>query len=237
MAIKIERNNWRTKVSTFSLAAISTLTAPVCFARDVAPDVLLKAATVDVIAIIRQDKDIQAGDPAKAAVLVESRIQPFFDFPHLTQTVAARNWRLATPEQQSALTAEFRTLLVRTYSTAISDNRDQVIEFRPLRAESGDTEVTVRSVIKQRDAAPLTVDYHMEKLAGGWQVCDITVDGISMISTYRETFAGKVRDGGMEGLIKSLAETNHHIESRLRLRQKANFYVTAFVQSILQSGR
>ena len=224
-------------VYTLSLVLVSTLAAPLSYARDVAPDVLLQAATVDVIAIIRQDKDIQAGNPAKAASLVESVIQPFFDFPHLTQTVAGRNWRLATPEQQSALTVEFKTLLLRTYSTAMSDNRDEVIEFRPLRAESGDTEVMVRSVIKQRNAAPLTVDYHLEKLAAGWQVCDINVDGISMISTYRESFADKIRDGGMEGLIKSLADSNQHVESRLRLRQKANFYITAFVQSILQSGR
>ena len=221
----------------FALALISLLAAPLSFAQDAAPDVLLKAATADVIAIIRQDKDIEAGDPAKAAVLVETRIRPFFDFPRMTQTVAARNWRLATPEQQNALTTEFKTLLVRTYSTAMSNNRDQVIEFKRLRAVPGDTEVTVRSVMEQRNTEPLTIDYHMEKLAAGWTVCDINVDGISLISTYREAFAGKVRDGGIEGLIKSLADSNRHDESRLRLRQKTRFYFTAFVQSILQGGR
>jgi phospholipid transport system substrate-binding protein len=224
-------------ICQFALVLIASLAAPLSYAWDIAPDVLLKAATVDVIAIIRQDKEIQAGNPAKAARLVESRIQPFFDFAHLTQTVAARNWRLATPEQQNALTVEFKTLLVRTYSTAMSDNRDEVIEFRPLHAESGDTEVTVRSVIRLRNAEPLTIDYHMEKIAAEWKVSDIKINGISMISTYREAFAGKVREGGMEGLIKSLADSNQHVESRLRLRQKAGFYITAFVQTILQSGR
>ncbi len=237
MAFNIERNNLRTIVYKFAPVLISLLAAPLSFAQDVAPDVLLKAATADVIAIIRRDKDIEAGNPAKAAALVETRILPFFDFPRMTQTVAARNWRLATPEQKNALTTEFKTLLVRTYSTAMSNNRDQIIEFKRLRAASGDTEVTVRSVMTQSNSEPLTIDYRMEKIAAGWTVCDINVDGISLISTYREAFAVKVRDDGMEGLIKSLADSNEHSESGFRLRQKASFYFTALVQSILQSGR
>ena len=134
-------------VFKFALVLIAALAAPFSFAQDAAPDVLLKTVTLEVIAIIRQDKDIQAGNPAKVADLVETRILPLFDFSRMTQIAVARNWRLATPEQQKALTTQFRTLLVRTYSIALSSYRDQVIEFKPLRAAAGDTEVTVKSVI------------------------------------------------------------------------------------------
>jgi phospholipid transport system substrate-binding protein len=195
-------------VCRFVLVLIGTCAAPFAFAQAVAPDALLKAVTQEVLEIIRQDKEIQAGNPARAAELVESKILPHFDFPHMTQIAVARNWRLATAEQQKALAAEFRTLLVRTYSTALASYRDQVIEFRPLRSAPGDTEVTIKSVIKQPGTAPLTIDYDMEKTAAGWKVYDIKIEGISMITTYRETFAGIVRDGGVEGLIRSLAEKN-----------------------------
>jgi phospholipid transport system substrate-binding protein len=237
MAFNIKGNNLRTLVCKFALVLITSLAAPLSLAQDVAPDVLLKTVTGEVIAIIRQDKDIQTGNPAKAAVLVESRIRPFFDFTRMTQTVAALNWRLATPEQQNTLTTEFKKFLVRTYSTAMSNSRDQVIEFRRLHAASGDTEVTVRSVMKQPRTEPLTIDYHMEKIAAGWKVYDIKINGISLISTYREAFAGKVRDGGMEGLIKSLADTNRQDDTRFQSHQTTRFYLTAFFQSILQGGR
>ena len=191
-----------------ALVLISALAAPLSPAQDGAPDVLLKAVTLEVIAIIRQDKDIQAGNAGKVANLVETRILPLFDFTRMTQLAVARNWRLATPEQQKALTTEFKTLLVRTYSTALSSYRDQVIEFKRLRAASGDIEVTVKSVIKQPGTEPLTMDYDMEKIAAGWKVYDIKIDGVSLITTYRETFASRVRDGGIEGLIKSLSDKN-----------------------------
>jgi phospholipid transport system substrate-binding protein len=220
-----------------ALVLISALAAPFSPAQDVAPDVLLKAVTLEVIAIIRQDKDIQAGNPAKVADLVETRILPFFDFTRMTQTAMARNWRLATPEQQKALTTEFKTLLVRTYSTALSSYHGQVIEFKRLRAASGDTEVTVKSVMKQPGTEPLTMDYDMEKIAAGWKVYDIKIDGVSLITTYRETFAGKVRDGGVDGLIKSLSDKNRQGDARFRSHQTENFYVLAIVQSFLQGGR
>jgi phospholipid transport system substrate-binding protein len=191
-----------------ALVLISALASPFSLSQDVAPDVLLKAVTLEVIAIVRQDKDIQAGSPAKVADLVETRILPLFDFTRMTQIAVARNWRLATPEQQKALTLEFKTLLVRTYSTALSSYRGQVIEFKPLRAASGGTEVTVKSVMKQPGAEPLTMDYDMEKTGAGWKVYDIKIDGASLITTYRETFAGKVREGGVDGLIKSLSDKN-----------------------------
>jgi phospholipid transport system substrate-binding protein len=220
-----------------ALVLISALAAPFSLAQDVAPDVLLKAVTLEVIAIVRQDKDIQAGNPAKVAELVETRILPFFDFTRMTQTAMARNWRLATPEQQQALTTEFKTLLVRTYSTALSSYRDQVIEFKRPRAAPGDTEVTVKSVIKQPGTEPLTMDYDMEKIAAGWKVYDIKIDGVSLITTYRETFAGKVREGGVDGLIKSLSDKNRQGDARFRSHQTENFYVSVIARSVLQGGR
>jgi phospholipid transport system substrate-binding protein len=220
----------------FSLALLLAVAAPVAFAQASAPDVLLKAVTADVISIIRQDKDIQAGVPAKIADVVEIRILPLFDFTRMTQLAVARNWRGATPEQQKSLTAEFRTLLVRTYSTALSNYRDQVIDFKPLRSAPGDTEVTVKSVVKQPGTDALTMDYDMEKMADGWKVYDIKIDDISLISTYRETFANKVREGGVAGLIKSLADKNRQGDARARMHHTENSHFPALVRFLLQGG-
>lgn len=220
-----------------ALVLISAIITPLSFAQDAAPDVLLEAVTVEVIAIIRQDEDTQASNPAKIADLVETRILPLFDFTHMTRIAMARNWRLATPEQQNALTAEFKTLLVRTYSTALSSHGDQAIEFKRLRAASGATEVTVKSVIKQAGTAPLTIDYDMEKMAEGWKVCDIKIEGVSLITAYRETFAGKIREGGVDGLIKSLADKNRQGDTRARSHQTQNFYIPVIFRSLLLGSR
>jgi len=202
-------------VAKSALLLLATLATAFALADDVAPDVLLKSVTEEVIAIIKLDKDIQAGSPAKVAGLVETRILPHFDFARMTQIAAARSWRLATPEQQQALTVEFKTLLVRTYSTALSGYRDQVIEFRPLRSAPGDSEVTVKSLVRQSGMPPLPIDYDMERLATGWKVYDIKIEGVSMVTTYRETFAGIVRNSGVDGLIKSLADKNRQGDSRV----------------------
>lgn len=198
----------RNTVLKSALALAIALGSQLSRAADVAPDALVKAITLEVIDVIRQDNGIRAGNREKLADLVETRILPLFDFPRMTQIAAARAWNVATPDQQKALTAEFKTLLVRTYSTALSSYRDQVIEFRPLRASAGDTEVTVRSVIKQSGTAPIALDYAMEHLATGWKVYDIQIEGVSLVTTYRETFAAMVRERGVEGLIKSLADKN-----------------------------
>jgi len=185
--------------------ALTVLLAPAAQAQEIAPDVLVKTITQDVIAIIKQDKDIQAGDPAKIAELIETKILLHFNFARMTQIAMGRNWRVASPEQQKELTSEFRTLLVRTYSTALTNYRNQVIEFKPLRAKPEDTDVTVKSEAKQPGAQAVTIDYEMEKTLGGWKVYDVKVAGVSLVTTYRETFAGEVREHGVDGLIKSLA--------------------------------
>jgi phospholipid transport system substrate-binding protein len=236
IAVKPEGNNMYKTISRIALALIAALAAPLALSDEVAPDVLIKTVTLEVIAIVKADKDIQAGNPVKVADLVESKILPLFDFTRMTQLAVARNWRGATPEQQKLLTAEFRTLLVRTYSVALSSYRDQPIEFKRMRAGAGDTEVTVKSVIKQSGTESLAMDYDMEKTAAGWKVYDIKVDGVSLITTYRETFANKVHEGGVDGLIKSLADKNRQGESRSRPHQSGTDYFPRIVQSILQGG-
>lgn len=183
-------------------------------AQDTAPDALVKGITQDVVGIIRQDKDIQSGNIKKIADLVDTRILPYFDFARMTQLALAVNWRRATPEQQKTLTQEFRTLLVRTYSAALASYRDQTIDYKPLRARPEDTEVTVRSEVKQRGGQAIAIDYDMEKSAGGWKVFDIKVDGVSLITTYREDFANQVRDSGLDGLIKTLSTKNRQAKTR-----------------------
>jgi phospholipid transport system substrate-binding protein len=202
------------------------------FAAEIAPDVAIKTVTQEVISIIRQDKEIQAGNPTRIAHLVEIRILPHFDFERMTRIAAARNWRLATPEQQRALTTEFRTLVVHTYSTALSTYRDRAIEFKQLRASPGDSVITVKSVMKQSGTAPLAMDYDLEKSAAGWKIYDIKLGGVSLITNYRETFAVKIREGGMDGLIKSLADKNRQGENRLQAQQD---FMPAFIRSILQA--
>ena len=190
------------------LSLLLVLFAPVALAQDVAPDVMVKGITTDVLNIIKKDKDIQAGNPRKIADLVETRILPHFDFARMTQIAVAVNWRNATPEQKKTLTEQFKTLLVRTYSNALTLYRDQTVDFKPLHMKAGDTEVTVRSEIRQKSGQPVTLEYDMEKTAGGWKVYDVKVGGVSLITNYREEFAAQVRESGIDGLIKALTTKN-----------------------------
>src|SRR5207247_9039567 len=114
-----------------------------------------------------------------------------------------------SPEYSHALADSFKPLLVRTYSTTISNYRNQQIHYKPLRAKPEDTEVTVRSDVKPSGSSqPVSIDYEMEKTPNGWKVYDVKVGGVSLVTTYRDTFAGEVRDHGVDGLITSLAAKN-----------------------------
>jgi phospholipid transport system substrate-binding protein len=146
--------------------------------------------------------------------LVEEKILPHFDFTRMTALAMGLNWRKATAEQKAQLTDQFRTLLVRTYSTALTKYRDQTIEYRPLRAQPGDTDVTVRSLIMQPGAEAITIDYSMEKTSASWKVYDVTVAGISLVTTYRDAFTQEVRKAGVDGLIKRLADKNRQLETK-----------------------
>jgi phospholipid transport system substrate-binding protein len=173
-----------------------------------APDALVRQISDDVIASIRDDAGVRAGDPGGAAALVETKVVPHFDFRRITQSAMGAGWRRATPEQQEALTGQFKQLLVRTYSSALSSYRGQTIEVRPLRAKTAEDEATVRSVIKQSGAEPITVEYDLERSDGAWKIVDVRVAGMSLVASYRTTFAEEVRNHGVEGLIGQLAAKN-----------------------------
>jgi phospholipid transport system substrate-binding protein len=170
------------------------------------PDALMKTVTSEVLAVLKQD--LAGGRPANLALLVESKILPLFDFQRMTSIAMARNWRLASPEQQAALVIQFKTLLVRTYSASLTQYRDAQIQYRPLQSASGDTEVVVKSFVSRSGAEPLSIDYAMHDSLAGWKVFDITIAGVSMVLNYRETFAAEVRGGGIDGLIKALSDKN-----------------------------
>ena len=182
-------------------------------AQEVAPDALIKRITDEVISIIKQDKDIRAGNRAKINALVEAKVLPHFNFERMTALAMGRNWRKADPAQRKTLVDEFRTLLVHTYSGALSEYKNETIEFLPLRAAPGDTDVNVRTQVKRPGTQPISIDYSMEKSAAGWKVYDVVVAGVSLVTNYRDTFNAEIRDGGVDGLIKALAAKNRTLES------------------------
>ena len=186
-----------------SLALITALLAAPAQAHE-APDALVKRVSEQVT----QHKDLRSGDAAKLRALVETNLLPHIDARRATQTALGPNWRRATPEQQDQLVREFTTLLVRTYSGALANYRDQTIEFLPLRATPADAEVTVRSRIRQPGAEAVMVEYDLAKTDAGWKVYDVRVAGISLVATYRSSFADEVRNRGIDGLIATLANKN-----------------------------
>lgn len=191
------------------LGALVISTGAVC-AADVAPDVLAKTTTLDVISIVKQDKDIQAGNTKKVLDLVEAKVLPHFNFTHMTMLAVGKNWNRASATQQQALAKEFQTLLVRTYSNSLTNYKNQVIEFKPLKMQPADTDVTVRTEVIQAGTRPVPIDYSMEKTPKGWKVYDVTVDGVSLVTNYRGSFNSQVRQGGIDGLIQSLVDKNKH---------------------------
>lgn len=179
-----------------------------------APDALVKRISEDVIDTAKNDKAIQAGDTKKVMDLVESKILPYVDFQRMTALAAGRFWRDATPEQQKALTEQFRSLLVFTYSGALSQVKDQTIDFKPLRADPSDTEVEVRSQVNMPRGEPIPLNYRVAKGPQGWKIYDINVLGAWLVETYKGTFASEISKGGMDGLIKALTEKNKKLASK-----------------------
>lgn len=177
-----------------------------------APDALIKRISQDVLDSAKADKDIQSGNQKRILELVEAKILPHVDFQRMTALAAGRFWRQATPEQQKQLTDEFRTLLVRTYSGAIAQIRDQKLEFKPFRADPDDTEVEVRSqVLQPRGGDPIQLNYRLEKTPAGWKIYDLNVLGAWLVETYKGSFATEISKGGIDGLIKTLAEKNKRL--------------------------
>lgn len=184
------------------------LTVTVAAADGMPPDELVRTVSTDVLEIVRKDKDIQSGNVRKAVELAEVKVLPHFDFVHMTRLAVAKDWRKATPEQQKSLVDEFRTLLVRTYSKAFVEYRNQEIEFKPLKMQPADTDVLVRTVVKQASGKPVQIDYNLDKTEQGWKVYDIAVAGVSLVTNYRSSFAQEVSAGGIDGLIGSLRAKN-----------------------------
>jgi phospholipid transport system substrate-binding protein len=187
------------------LMAMFTLSSA---AEIIPPDVLAKNTTNDVLRIVKQDKDIKNGNNKKILDLVEQKILPNFDFRQMTQLAVGKNWGKATPEQQESLVSEFRTMLVRTYSTSLSSVADYKIEFKPLKATNGETDVTVNTEVSKPGAPPIPIDYRMEKSEAGWKVYDVKIDNVSMVTVYRKSFDSEVRKGGVEGLLAALSRRN-----------------------------
>lgn len=182
---------------------------------ETAPDRLLSAATFVVLSGLKGDRNLQVNDPVKFAKLVDSAILPLFNFRHMTELSVARNWRRASPEQQNALTAEFKKMLVRIYSSVLANSHDQVIEYKAMRIAADETAATVKSTVKQAGAQRMSIDYEMEKTAAGWKIYNIRIGGLSLITTYQPAFAKTIRDNGIDGLIHSLADNNRQADAGL----------------------
>ncbi|MCS0632925.1 ABC transporter substrate-binding protein [Telluria mixta] len=202
-------------IVTAAAVAMSTavLVAPARAAVE-APDALVKRVSTDVIESVKADKDIQAGNSKKIMDLVNSKILPYVDSDKMTAQAAGRFWRQATPEQQKQLAAEFRTLLVYTYAGALSQIKNETIEFKPFRADPADTEVEVKSQVNLTRGEPITLNYRLSKGPQGWKIFDLNVLGAWLVETYKSTFASEIGKNGIDGLIKKLHDRNEQLANK-----------------------
>jgi phospholipid transport system substrate-binding protein len=194
--------------------AISTSVIAPAFAASEAPDALVKRVSSDVIDSVKADKDIQAGNTKKIMDLVNSKILPYVDADKMTAQAAGRYWRQATPDQQKQLSSEFRTLLVYTYAGALSQIKNETVEFKPFRADPAENDVVVKSQVNLTRGEPITLDYRLSKGAQGWKIYDINVLGAWLVQTYTSTFNSEISKGGIDGLIKKLRDRNQQLASK-----------------------
>ena len=173
-----------------------------------APDALVKRVSQEALQIIKTDPNVQAGDQARIRDLIETKLTPHFDIDRMTALAAGRAYRSATPEQKKRLGEEFKTLLIRTYSSALRQYREQTIDYKPLRADPAATDVVVRTEVIRPGQPPVQIDYSMGKTPDGWKAYDVVVGGVSLVTNYRDEFTQQVQAGGVDGLIKSLAAKN-----------------------------
>ena len=201
--------------------AVAAMTFAAYAAAQEAPDVLVKRISDEVMTIAKSDKEIQNGNSRRVQQIVEEKILPYVDFQRMTSLAAGRHWREATPEQQKQLTTEFRSLLVYTYSGAISQIRDQKLEYRPLRADPADTEVIVNTQVIQARGEPIQLSYRLAKSPNGWKIYDINVLGAWLVETYKGSFATEISKGGIDGLIKTLSDKNKKLAGSIAKTGKA----------------
>lgn len=196
------------------LSAITLFFAVLCSAgplaaQELGPEETVRKVTADVLESVQKDKQLQAGDRARALALAEEKILPLIDFEQATQLAVGRAWRQATPEQRSRLISEFRSMLVRIYSNALGVYKGQTMRVQPVRMAKDATDVTVRNQYISPGKPPLSIDYAMHKTGSGWKVYDIVAEGVSLVLTYRSEFEQVVQAGGIDGLIKRLTEKNN----------------------------
>ena len=180
--------------------------------QSTAPDALIKMVVTEVMATVKADPDIQKGNIPKIVDLVEKKIVPYTDMRRTTEMAMGPNWKKASPEQQAQLTSEFKNLLIRTYSGALSQLRDQTVQFKALRASPDDKEVVVKTVVLGR-GDPVPLDYRLEKTANGWKVYDMNIMGVWLVEAYRNQFSNQIRQNGIEGLVKFLQDRNKQLAS------------------------
>lgn len=197
------------KIIVSLILSMLLIGAPIAARAEIlAPDELIKSTVHDVLDIINKDKRANDASQKKLLEFIDARVLPNFNFEHMTRLAVGRPWRTATPEQKTALIAEFRTLLVRTYTKAFTAYKDVSVDTKPVTVPDGTTEVTVKTTILRPGAPAIPVNYEMEKTATGWKAFDVTVEGVSLVATHRGSFAEKVQQSGIDGLIKSLIELN-----------------------------
>jgi len=177
-------------------------------AEVVAPDDMIKNTANEVLEILKSDADIEHGNINKLGKIVEDKIATKFDFNRMSRIVLGHNWNNATREQQDQFVVEFRSLLIRTYTSALSKYRNQTLAYKPSHEQPGDSEVTIKTQIIQQGGPAITLDYSLEKIEDGWKVYDVTIEGLSLVVTYRGQFAEEVSQNGMDSLIHKLAEKN-----------------------------
>jgi phospholipid transport system substrate-binding protein len=200
-------------IMTAAVAVSASVLAPAAIAQET-PDALVKRVSNDVINTVKADKDIQAGNRQKIIDLVNSKILPYVDAQKMTQQAAGRFWRQASPEQQKQLTDEFRTLLVYTYSGALSQIKNETVEFKPFRADPADTDVEVRSQVNVTRGEPITLNYRLSKGPQGWKIYDLNVLGAWLVQTYQSTFSSEIGKNGVDGLIKKLRDRNQQLAAK-----------------------
>jgi phospholipid transport system substrate-binding protein len=199
-------------IRLFVASAVLTLTGPaIAQAPTAAPDILVRDLTTEVLDAIRADKGIASGDIARVQKLVDEKILPYVDFEKMTRLAVGRGWRSASPEQRAALTREFRTLLLRTYSGALSQVKDHKVDMGPYRAQPSDTDVLVRTNVVPTRGEKIQLDYRLEKQEAGWKIYDVNVLGVWLVENYKTQFAGEISAGGVDGLIKSLTDRNRQL--------------------------
>jgi phospholipid transport system substrate-binding protein len=176
-----------------------------------APDLLIKRVSEEILDLAKTDKQIQTGNQQRIMEVVQGKILPHVDFQRMTASAAGRYWRDANVEQQAALTSEFKMLLIYTYSGAIAQIRNQKLEFKPMRSAPGDTDVEVRSNVIQPRGEPIQLNYRLEKTSGGWKIYDVNILGAWLVETYKGSFSAEIQKGGIDGLIRTLAERNKRL--------------------------